>query len=244
MKFTATSVVFAAFALAARVSHVSAADGEHMDGMDSHSTEMNGEHSTEMNGEHNAEMMDQSADAAAFAYCVRPCTGTADEDPCGDGRGQQGFCTAVELEDPAAYGYGEGGSAVPATFLGCTADVCSSSCAGTNATVADDGTLCFPRKSTKDGMYMAKDDAELAAVARGCSGSHSMGEMVMVGTTHPTCAGTYSREGVPLGTQPEDEIEDDSEPGEEPMTSAASFGRSGPAAIVVTALAWFAVLAP
>ena len=170
------------------------------------------QHNDHMNDDHS--WMDES-DPSIVAYCARPCVGVSagasitDVDPCGDGMGQGGFCTPVSLEDPTAFG---NGTAVPDAFLGCTHEVCATSC-GTMAapedgslptsTVADDGTVCFPRTQMMDGMYMSKDDAELSAVARGCAGSHSMGEMVMVGSTHPACASSYSKEGVLLGTFPE-----------------------------------------
>ena len=170
-------------------------------------------------GDHHMEddhaWMDQS-DASIVAYCARPCVGVSagasitDVDPCGDGMGQSGFCTPVSLEEPDAFGVN--GTAVPDAFLGCSHDVCAAFCGTMSApedgslptsTVTDDGTICFPRTDMMDGMYMSKDDAELSAVARGCSGSHSMGEMVMVGSTHPACASSYSKEGVLLGTFPE-----------------------------------------
>lgn len=165
--------------------------------------------------------MDES-DASIVAYCARPCVGVGagasitDVDPCGDGMGQSGFCTPISgLEDPTAFGYAGAdgdGAAVPDAFLGCSHAVCAASCGDMaapedgmlpTATVAEDGTVCFPRTAMMDGMYMSKDDAELSAVARGCSGSHAMGEMVMVGSTHPACASSYSKEGVLLGTFPE-----------------------------------------
>ena len=165
--------------------------------------------------------MDES-DASIVAYCLRPCVGVGagasitDVDPCGDGMGQSGFCTPISgLEDPTAFGYAGAdgdGAAVPDAFLGCSHAVCAASCGDMaapedgvlpTATVAEDGTVCFPRTAMMDGMYMSKDDAELSAVARGCSGSHAMGEMVMVGSTHPACASSYSKEGVLLGTFPE-----------------------------------------
>ena len=175
--------------------------------------------STHNGGDHMAAddhaWMDES-DASIVAYCARPCVGVGagagitDIDPCGDGMGQSGFCTSVFLEDPDAFGIN--GTAAPDAFLGCTHEVCAATC-GTMAApedgslptsnVTDDGTVCFPRTDMMDGMYMSKDDAELSAVARGCSGSHSMGEMVMVGSTHPACASSYSKEGVLLGTFPE-----------------------------------------
>jgi len=159
--------------------------------------------------------MDES-DNSIVAYCVRPCSGVGagtsiiDVDPCGDGMGQSGFCTPVSLEDPAAFGFND---AVPdAWFLGCSHQVCAASCGTIDApddgklpssTLSDDGTVCFPRTDRMDGMYMGKDDAELSAVARGCSGSHAMGDMVMVGSTHPACASSYSKNGVMLGSFPE-----------------------------------------
>lgn len=37
-------------------------------------------------------------------------------------------------------------------------------------------------------MHMNNDHALMAAISRGCEGSHSMGDMSMIGSMHSTCA--------------------------------------------------------
>jgi len=150
--------------------------------------------------DHEHELMD-NADSSVMAYCVKACS-TTNEDPCGNGKGQSSACTDVSLELPAAFGFDP--SDPPSSFLGCTNDVCADECAAMETTALADiqgDTVCFPVKDTMDGMFPTKDDAELAAVARGCVGSHSMGNMgVMIGSTHTACESSFTKEGVRLGS--------------------------------------------
>ena len=140
-------------------------------------------------------------DPSVNVFCVKACSST-NEDPCGDGMGQRPACTAVTLQNPTEYGFDA--SNPPSTFLGCSYDVCANVCAGTDPNSASDlqgDTICFPRMESMDGMFALNDDANLAAVARGCVGSHSMGEMgIMIGSTHIACESTFTKGGVPLGS--------------------------------------------
>jgi len=55
-------------------------------------------------------------------------------------------------------------------------------------------TFCFPGDTQ---MFMKEDVANMNAVGRGCSGSHSMGgTMTMIGGTHGDCDASYATDGI------------------------------------------------
>eukprot|EP00547_Thalassionema_nitzschioides_P002647 CAMPEP_0194212736 /NCGR_PEP_ID=MMETSP0156-20130528/12782_1 /TAXON_ID=33649 /ORGANISM="Thalassionema nitzschioides, Strain L26-B" /LENGTH=179 /DNA_ID=CAMNT_0038940613 /DNA_START=87 /DNA_END=623 /DNA_ORIENTATION=- len=119
----------------------------------------------------------------ASVYCAKECA-SSDDNPCGKGNGQASSCTSVTLPTGTMR------------FLGCSLEVCEASCgAEVNAVYVtdDDGTNCFPKN---DQMFMSQVIAEIAAAARGCSGTHIMsGGMHMIGATHMTCIGKYHTAG-------------------------------------------------
>lgn len=120
----------------------------------------------------------------ASVYCVKECA-NPDDNPCGEGNGQASSCTSVTLSAGTTKHY-----------LGCSLAVCESSCPEDVMTVTDDGTNCFKQD---DIVFISQQVAELAAVARGCSGTHIMkddiGDMHMIGTSHMACQGTYQASG-------------------------------------------------
>jgi len=147
--------------------------------------------------------MENMTDGVSF-YCVKGCS-DPDQDPCGNGKGQTSTCSAALIDNPTEFGlffdikvdYSDSSgislsSDYTISVMGCTLDVCESECSVTGTTVQGD-TICFP---SNEGMYMSRDDAELSAVGRGCSGNHTMGDMYMVGSTHADCVDSYSKDGV------------------------------------------------
>ncbi len=119
-------------------------------------------------------------------YCAKECI-TAD--PCGAGKGLTKSCLTVIFDDVTTFGYDQGSNSTK-SFLGCQHDVCETACAGADGTKKMDianGTFCFPHMELNGDMFATKDLAELAAVSRGCSGSHAMNNMFMVGTSHGSC---------------------------------------------------------
>jgi hypothetical protein len=58
-------------------------------------------------------------------------------------------------------------------------------------------TWCLVKDKT---MWMNADQANMAAISRGCSGSHEMNGMYMHGSTHMACQATYTAGGVSSGT--------------------------------------------
>eukprot|EP00979_Chaetoceros_neogracilis_P009989 scaffold2347_cov287-Chaetoceros_neogracile.AAC.17 len=133
-------------------------------------------------------------------YCVKGCSASGD-DPCGDSKGQSDTCTAVTFDDKTMFGYTN--MTMPTGFLGCSKTICATACANTGETspmVKEGDTFCFPKRADKDGMFMTQDMAKLAAVGKGCSGAHAMGEMYMVGTMHSDCMNSYAAVGVSFGT--------------------------------------------
>jgi len=129
-------------------------------------------------------------------YCVVECT---TDDPCGDTKGQTPSCVSLTLTDPTLFGYTET-TAKTSNFLGCSHTACGTKCATMdNSTKMDivGDAFCFPGDES---MFMGSDIADMAAVGRGCSGSHSMGDMDMVGGIHGDCDGSYSYDGVVLGS--------------------------------------------
>eukprot|EP00558_Chaetoceros_sp_UNC1202_P009708 CAMPEP_0197247126 /NCGR_PEP_ID=MMETSP1429-20130617/26121_1 /TAXON_ID=49237 /ORGANISM="Chaetoceros sp., Strain UNC1202" /LENGTH=187 /DNA_ID=CAMNT_0042707959 /DNA_START=107 /DNA_END=670 /DNA_ORIENTATION=- len=128
-------------------------------------------------------------------YCAKPCTDS--DDPCGDGKGQTASCQAATFSDSTLFGYDA--SSIPKEFIGCSHSACGTSCAAMDPeSMMDivDGTFCFPKKSMMDGMYGDEDLTKMAAISRGCSGSHEMNDKFMVGGMHGDCASSYNYAGV------------------------------------------------
>ncbi|GFH43673.1 predicted protein [Chaetoceros tenuissimus] len=134
--------------------------------------------------------------------CLVECTGA---DPCGDGMGQTNTCLSATLYDATAYGFGS----MATEFLGCSATKCNDYCDGYDKTltwVASMGALCFPKKDDMmdNTMFTIKDDAMMAAIARGCSGSHYMpdAQKHMIGDNHDDCDSSFSEPGVEFSGAP------------------------------------------
>mmetsp|Transcript_13809 Transcript_13809/g.21042 ORF Transcript_13809/g.21042 Transcript_13809/m.21042 type:complete len:229 (-) Transcript_13809:60-746(-) len=147
---------------------------------------------------HNGSMMgDTMGDEMISVYCAKPCS-SPDESPCGEGNGQTASCISISHDDMSAVTSRDHSGS---SFLGCSHAVCKSSCATADmdkkSDVTDDGTICFPNNmEMSDEMFMDKETAELAAIARGCEGTHLMSNnMHMVGSSHMACNGKYSYGG-------------------------------------------------
>lgn len=144
-----------------------------------------------------------------YIYCTTECNSGNSADPCGDGHGQQSSCAATDFVNVTMgnFGYTDA-SKLPLGFVGCSHSICVDACSSVeNSTQAIEvvtdtngkKTFCFPKRSTSDGMFMAKDAAEMSAISRGCSGAHQMGEMFMQGSTHSACMDSYVEAGVVFG---------------------------------------------
>ena len=146
---------------------------------------------------HGSMIVDTTGEEMISVYCAKPCS-SPNENPCGEGKGQTSSCITLS-HDNMSEATSRDHSDV--SFLGCSHAVCISSCATADmdqkSDVTSDGTTCFPNNmEMSDQMFMDKDIAELAAIARGCEGTHLMSNnMHMVGSSHMACNGKYSYDG-------------------------------------------------
>ena len=139
-------------------------------------------------------------------YCVTACMTSVNDNSCGDNNGQTHECVsyleaAISNLENVANSYPAN---APAGFLGCTSSACNTLC--TNSGVTDVSPIAFMSASNtwcllKDKtMWMNADQANTAAISRGCSGSHEMNGMYMHGNTHMACQSTYTAGGVSSAT--------------------------------------------
>jgi len=165
-------------------------------------------------------------------YCSKACVETNDDgslkNPCG-GTGttsQTPSCESTTFMETSRFAYAPDID-MPTSFIGCSHDVCSNLCAGNgmntnqisgmniapSADGPDGNTYCFPEQ-TPDGMYFSEEIAKMAAIARGCSGSHAMtineSDMFMIGESHMECMNSYSANGIEFGKEVEDDGHNDS----------------------------------
>ena len=127
--------------------------------------------------------------------CLVECTG---DDPCGDSMAQSTNCLSATLSDATRFG----SLSTAGDYLGCSASKCNDYCDGVDLTstwVVSNGALCFPKKDTTmdNTMFTNEDDAKMAAIARGCSGTHFMDTLqkYMIGNDHDACNESYSEPG-------------------------------------------------
>lgn len=128
--------------------------------------------------------------------CLVECAG---DDPCGDMMGQTNTCLSATLSDATAFGF----DSMATEFLGCSATKCNDYCDGVDKTLTrevSNGALCFPKKDDMmdNTMFTIEDNAKMAAIARGCSGSHfmPMAQKYMIGDNHDDCDTSFSEPGV------------------------------------------------
>lgn len=128
--------------------------------------------------------------------CLVECTG---EDPCGDSMGQSSNCLSTTVSDATTFGF----DSMATDFLGCSASKCNDYCDGVDPTstrVVSNGALCFPKQDMMmdNTMFTDEDDAKMAAIARGCSGTHLMETLqkYMIGYEHDDCNESYSEPGM------------------------------------------------
>ena len=147
-----------------------------------------------------------SADSTPNYYCVTACMISVNDNNCGDNNGQTHECvsyvkSAISNPENVASSFPTN---VPAGFLGCTSSACNTLCANSGVTDASpiafmsaSNTWCLVKDKT---MWMNADQANMAAISRGCSGSHEMNGMYMHGNTHMACQSTYTAGGLSSGT--------------------------------------------
>jgi hypothetical protein len=144
--------------------------------------------------------------AQGSLQCAVQCDQITLSNPCADGKAQQKQCSGTSssvFKNMTNLGY-ESELVVPNGFLGCSAAACATKCAGmdeTNLFESFPGTtnaFCFnaTNKVGDNAMFMNSDLAGMHAIAQGCAGNHSMGNMYMGGSTHMACASSYSADGV------------------------------------------------
>jgi len=147
-----------------------------------------------------------SADSTPNYYCVTACMVSVNDNNCGDNNGQTHECVSyleAAISNPENVTNSFPINA-PAGFLGCTSSACNTLC--TNSGVTDVRPIAFMSASNtwcllKDKtMWMNADQANMAAISRGCSGSHEMNGTYMHGNTHMACQSTYTAGGVSSGT--------------------------------------------
>jgi len=148
-----------------------------------------------------------------ITYCTTECTANNADDPCTDDKSQQPYCVSPNFITAISnFGYDNtDANKVPSGgFIGCSESICHSACMNVNMNstmeIVKDSTtgiktFCFPTRSSE--MFMKKDEAEMSAISRGCSGSHMMNSMYMNGAMHGDCSKSYSEMGIPFGKDPD-----------------------------------------
>ena len=140
-------------------------------------------------------------------HCAVQCDQLTLSNPCADGKAQQRQCSGTSssvFKNMTNFGYATSDFVVLNGFLGCSAAACATKCAGmdeTNLFESFPGTtnaFCFnvTNKVGDNAMFMNSDLAGMHAIAQGCAGNHSMGNMYMGGSTHMACTSSYSADGV------------------------------------------------